>query len=232
MMAKLSKRVKELSSLIDRSVTYSASSAFNLLKKSSRIKFKESVDISVQLNVDPRNSEQVIRGTTILPYGTGKLPRVAVFAEGENKHKAIAAGADLVGMDNLVTRIKKRQLDFDVVIATPSSMDVVVQLGEILGPRGLMPNPKLGTVCSNIEKAVKDIKSGRIQFRVDKSGIIHATIGKIDFNVSALQQNLETFLTDLRKLKPTTVKNDFFKKIVVSSTMGPGIVLDMNLIGV
>ena len=189
-------------------------------------KFAESVDIAVNLGVDPRKSDQVVRGSTVLPNGTGKTVRVAVFAQGENAEKATAAGADIVGFDDLAESIKGGDLNFDVVIATPDAMRVVGQLGQILGPRGLMPNPKVGTVTADVETAVKNAKAGQVRYRTDKSGIIHCPIGRADFEVPALKENLQALLADLKKAKPSSAKGSYFKKLTVSSTMGPSVSVD------
>lgn len=231
-MAKLSKRMKTLAEKIDSAKTYVASEAFDLLKELSKVNFKESIDVAINLGVDPRKSDQVVRGASVLPNGTGKTVRVAVFTQGENAEKAKQAGADIVGMDDLAAEIKKGNIDFDVVISTPDAMRVVGQLGQILGPKGLMPNPKLGTVATNVMQAVSNAKAGQVRFRVDKAGIVHTTIGKADFESQALQQNLETLLADLKKLRPVNAKGVYVKKITVSSTMGPGIILDIASVAV
>lgn len=230
-MANLSKRAKALTEKVDKNRTYKALDAFDLLKKLSEVKFIESIDVSVNLGVDPRKSDQVVRGASVLPNGIGKAVRVAVFTQGDNIEKASVAGADIVGTDDLAIEIKKGNINFDVVIATPDSMSIVGQLGQILGPKGLMPNPKLGTVTNNVEQAVKNAKSGQIRYRTDKTGIVHTTIGKSDFESSALQQNLETFIADLKKIKPMSAKGIYIKKVTVSSTMGPGLLLDTSSLG-
>lgn len=231
-MAKLSKRMNLLSDKIDKLSAYSAVDAFTLLKKLSKVKFKESIDVAINLGIDPRKSDQVVRGSSVLPHGIGKKIRVAVFTQGENAIKAKEAGADIVGMEDLAAEIKRGIIDFDVLIATPDSMRVVAQLGSILGPKGLMPNPKVGTVSADIFQSVTNAKAGQVRFRADKSGIVHTTIGKSDFEVTALQQNLEILIADLKKLKPTTAKGSYIKKVTISSTMGPGIILDISSIGV
>ncbi|WP_116963559.1 50S ribosomal protein L1 [Fastidiosibacter lacustris] len=231
-MAKLSKRMKGLSEKVNRLQVYPVTEAFKLLKDLSKVKFRESIDVAVNLGVDPRKSDQVVRGASVLPNGTGKVVRVAVFTQGDNVTKATEVGADVVGMDDLAAEVKKGNIDFDVVIATPDAMRVVGQLGQILGPKGLMPNPKVGTVTTDVAQAVKDAKAGQVRYRVDKAGIIHTTIGKADFAPQALQQNLETLLTDLKKLKPANAKGVYIKKVTVSSTMGPGLMLDMSTIEV
>ncbi len=225
-MAKLTKRMKAIKEKVDTSKTYQALDAFNLLKSLPKIKFVESIDVAVNLGVDPRKSDQAVRGATVLPRGTGKLVRVAVFAQGANADAARAAGAEVVGMDDLAAQVKAGDLNFDVVIASPDAMRVVGQLGQILGPRGLMPNPKVGTVTPDVATAVKNAKAGQVRYRTDKKGIIHSTIGKGDFEDSALKENLEALIADLKKLKPATSKGIYVKKITVSSTMGPGLAID------
>ena len=227
-MAKLSKRQKATREKIEAGKNYSVDEALALLKDMPRAKFTESVDVSVNLGVDPRKSDQVVRSATVLPHGTGKTIRVAVFAQGENADKAKAAGADVVGFDDLAEEVKKGNMDFDVVIATPDAMRVVGQLGQILGPRGLMPNPKVGTVTPDVETAVKNAKSGQVRYRTDKAGIIHCAIGNVDFDANLLKENLEALLADLRKAKPASAKGQYLKKITVSSTMGPGIMIDQG----
>lgn len=231
-MAHLSKRMKTLAEKVNRTQAYTAVEAFDLLKDLSKVKFKESIDVSVNLGVDPRKSDQVVRGASVLPNGTGKTVRVAVFTQGENAEKAEAAGADIVGLDDLAAEVKQGNINFDLVIATPDAMRVVGQLGQILGPKGLMPNPKVGTVTTDVEQAVKNAKAGQVRYRVDKAGIIHTTIGKADFESEALQQNLEVLLTDLKKLKPANAKGVYIKKVSVSSTMGPGLMLDTGALEV
>ncbi len=225
-MAKLSKRKKAILEKVEAGKQYAVEEAFKLLKELPRAKFVESVDVAVNLGVDPRKSDQVVRGSTVLPNGTGKTVRVAVFAQGANAQAAEEAGADVVGMEDLAESIKKGNLDFDVVIATPDAMRVVGQLGQILGPRGLMPNPKVGTVTTDVAAAVKNAKSGQVRYRTDKSGIIHCSIGKIDFEVDALKENLEALMADLKKAKPASSKGQYVKKVTISSTMGAGIVVD------
>ncbi len=225
-MAKLSKSAKVCAEKLEVGKQYEADTAFSLLKELPKAKFTEAVDVSINLGVDPRKSDQVVRGACVLPNGTGKTVRVAVFKQGENADKAKAAGADIVGMDDLAESIKGGNLDFDVVIASPDAMRVVGQLGTILGPRGLMPNPKVGTVTPDVTTAVKNAKSGQVRFRTDKAGIIHARIGNVDFKGAALKQNLEVLLIDLKKAKPASAKGHYFKKISISSTMGPGIAID------
>jgi large subunit ribosomal protein L1 len=225
-MASSSKRSKAIREQIESGKIYAIDEALELLKKASNVKFTESVDVAIRLGVDPRKSDQNVRGSTVLPNGTGKTVRVAVFTQGENVEKALEAGADVVGMDDLHDRIKGGDLAFDVVIATPDAMRVVGKLGQVLGPRGLMPNPKVGTVATDVAAAVRNAKAGQVRFRTDKGGIIHSTIGKADFEVEALRGNLTALLTDLVKLKPASAKGQYLKKVAVSTTMGPGLVVD------
>jgi large subunit ribosomal protein L1 len=229
-MAKMSKRQKAAREKVDSEKTYEIDTALSLVKELATAKFAESIDISVNLGVDPRKSDQVVRGSTVLPNGTGKTVRVAVFAQGENADKATAAGADIVGFDDLAAAVKGGEMNFDVVIATPDAMRVVGQLGQILGPRGLMPNPKVGTVTADVETAVKNAKAGQVRYRTDKAGIIHCAIGRADFEVEALKENLNTLLADLKKAKPASAKGSFFMKLTVSSTMGPGVAIDRTTI--
>jgi len=226
-MAKLSKRAKAISEKLDSAKLYPIEEALGLLKEMPAAKFVESVDVSVNLGVDPRKSDQVVRGATVLPNGTGKSVRVAVFTQGANADAAKEAGADIVGMDELADEVKKGNMDFDVVIASPDAMRVVGQLGQILGPRGLMPNPKVGTVTPDVATAVKNAKAGQVRYRTDKAGIIHCSIGKVDFDIQALQENLQALLADLQKAKPSSAKGVYMKKISVSSTMGPGVTVDV-----
>lgn len=225
-MAKISKKQRAAREKIDAEKTYGIDDALGLVKEFATSKFAESVDVSVNLGVDPRKSDQVVRGSTVLPNGTGKTVRVAVFAQGENADKATAAGADIVGFDDLAASVKGGEMNFDVVIATPDAMRVVGQLGQILGPRGLMPNPKVGTVTTDVETAVKNAKAGQVRYRTDKAGIIHCAIGRADFEVDALKENLNTLLADLKKAKPASAKGSYFKKLTISSTMGPGVAVD------
>ncbi|GED23317.1 50S ribosomal protein L1 [Halomonas sabkhae] len=225
-MAKLTKRAKLFREKVDPNKAYSLDEAVQLLSELSTVKFKESVDVAINLGVDPRKSDQIVRGSTVMPNGTGKDVRVAVFTQGDNADAAKEAGADIVGMDDLAEQVKKGQLDFDVVIASPDAMRVVGQLGQILGPRGLMPNPKVGTVTPDVATAVKNAKSGQVRFRSDKNGIIHTTIGKVDFEAGDIRGNLEALIADLKKLKPSTSKGVYFKKVSLSTTMGPGVTLD------
>ncbi len=229
-MAKLSKKAKIIKGKVDKTKQYSIADAVQLLKELGTAKFNEAIDVSVNLGVDPRKSDQNVRGATVLPNGTGKTVRVAVFTQGPNADAAREAGADIVGMDDLGDLVKKGEMNFDVVIASPDAMRVVGQLGQILGPRGLMPNPKVGTVTTDVAAAVKNAKSGQVRYRTDKSGIIHCTLGKVTFDAAAIQGNLEALLADLRKLKPTAAKGIYIKKITLSSTMGPGLWLDQSSI--
>jgi large subunit ribosomal protein L1 len=225
-MAKLSKRAKAIAEKIEIGKFYAVDDALALLKDMPKAKFEESVDVSVNLGVDPRKSDQNVRGSTVLPNGTGKTVRVAVFTQGPNADAAKEAGADIVGMDDLAEEVKKGNMDFDVVIASPDAMRVVGTLGQILGPRGLMPNPKVGTVTPDVATAVKNAKAGQVRYRTDKAGIIHCPIGKVGFEVKALRENLEALLADLQKMKPSSAKGVYMKKVTVSSTMGPGITVD------
>lgn len=227
-MAKVSKKAKAIKEKVVRSKQYSVAEAVNLLKEFANSKFDESVDVSVNLGVDPRKSDQNVRGASVLPNGTGKTVRVAVFTQGPNADAAREAGADIVGMDDLAEQVKRGEMNFDVVIASPDAMRVVGQLGQILGPRGLMPNPKVGTVTPDVVTAVKNAKSGQVRYRTDKSGIIHCSIGKVSFDETALKQNLEFLISDLKKAKPTAAKGVYLKKISLSSTMGPGLWVDQS----
>jgi large subunit ribosomal protein L1 len=225
-MSKLSKKQKLVAEKVVVGQTYSVEDAVSLLTLFGSPKFKESIDVSINLGVDPRKSDQVVRGSTLLPSGTGKDVRIAVFAQGANAEKAKAAGADTVGFEDLAESMKAGNLDYDVVIATPDAMRVVGALGQILGPRGLMPNPKVGTVTPDVESAVKNAKAGQVRYRTDKNGIIHGGIGKVGFAGDAIKLNLEALMADLRKAKPASAKGVYFKKVVLSSTMGPGILID------
>jgi len=225
-MTKMSKRAKAISEQVEIGKVYAVDEALTLLKKFSNLKFTESVDVAVRLGVDPKKSEQNVRGSTVLPNGTGKTVRVAVFTQGDNVEKALEAGADVVGMDDLHDQMKGGDIAFDVVIASPDAMRVVGKLGQLLGPRGLMPNPKVGTVAPDVAAAVKNAKAGQVRFRTDKGGIIHSTIGKADFEVDALHENLAALLADLQKLKPASAKGQYLKKVAISTTMGPGLVVD------
>ncbi len=227
-MAKLSKNRKAVRERLETGKQYAAEEAFQLLKELSFAKFDEAVEVSVNLGVDPRKSDQVVRGATVLPRGTGKEVKVAVFAQGDKAEVAKAAGADVVGFDDLADEVKGGRLDFDVVIATPDAMRVVGKLGPILGPRGLMPNPKVGTVTPDVESAVKNAKAGQVRYRTDRAGIIHASIGKVSFEVGALRENLDALLTALVKAKPSAAKGIYVRKVSVASTMGPGVALDKS----
>ncbi|MAD28392.1 MAG: 50S ribosomal protein L1 [Woeseiaceae bacterium] len=227
----ISKRRKLINEKIDNDKQYSFKEAIELVKEFASQKFKESIDVSVNLGVDPKKSDQVVRGSTVLPNGTGKTVRVAVFAQGENADKASAAGADIVGFDDLAESIKAGEMNFEVVIATPDAMRIVGQLGQVLGPRGLMPNPKVGTVTADVETAVKNAKAGQVRYRTDKAGIIHCSIGRTDFEGQQLQENLTALLTDLKKAKPSSAKGVYLRKMTVSSTMGPGLKIDQASLG-
>lgn len=227
-MAGSSKRNKAIKDKVEPGKQYAIKDAIAILKELPAIKFVESVDVSVNLGVDPRKSDQVVRGSTVLPRGTGKTVRVAVFAQGENADKAKKAGADIVGFEDLAEQIKGGVMDFDVVIATPDAMRVVGKLGQVLGPRGLMPNPKVGTVTTDVTTAVKNAKGGQVRYRTDKAGIIHCSIGKANFEADAITENLNMLLTDLQKAKPSSAKGIYLKKITLSTTMGPGIAIDQS----
>jgi large subunit ribosomal protein L1 len=225
-MAKLSKRVKAFRERVDANKSYPLDEAIAILKETATAKFNESVEVAVNLGVDARKSDQGVRGATTLPHGTGSEVRVAVFTQGENADKAKEAGADLVGMEDLAEQVKGGMMDFDVVIASPDAMRVVGQLGQVLGPRGLMPNPKTGTVTPDIAAAVQNAKAGQMRFRTDKNGIVHGGIGKVNFESEAIKGNLVAVLTDLRKAKPAASKGVYFKKVTLSTTMGPGVTID------
>ena len=227
-MAKLSRKQKQMAEKLEAGKNYSIEEAVSLISEFASSKFKESIDVAINLGVDPRKSDQVVRGSTLLPNGTGKDVRVAVFAQGDNAEKATAAGADIVGFDDLAESIRAGNLDFDVVIATPDAMRVVGKLGTILGPRGLMPNPKVGTVTPDVETAVKNAKAGQVRYRTDKNGIVHGGIGRVGFDGSAIRGNLEALLADLKKSKPSSAKGVYIKKVVLSSTMGPGLLIDQS----
>ncbi|MCB1778291.1 MAG: 50S ribosomal protein L1 [Candidatus Competibacteraceae bacterium] len=226
-MAKISKRFKAIRAKLGATnKIYPAPEALDLLKELTSVKFRESVDVAVNLGVDPRKSDQVVRGATVLPHGTGKTVRVAVFAQGANAEAAQAAGADVVGFEDLAESVKAGNLDFDVVIASPDAMRIVGQLGKILGPRGLMPNPKVGTVTPDVAGAIRNAKAGQVRYRTDKAGIIHCTLGKVDFTTTQLQENLQALLHDLQKAKPSTSKGVYVRRVTVSTTMGPGLAVD------
>jgi large subunit ribosomal protein L1 len=229
-MGVLSKKAKAIKAKVNRAKQYSVAEAVGLLKELGTAKFVESIDVSVNLGVDPRKSDQNVRGATVLPNGTGKTVRVAVFTQGPNADAAREAGADIVGMEDLADLVKKGEMNFDVVIASPDAMRVVGQLGQILGPRGLMPNPKVGTVTPDVVTAVKNAKSGQVRYRTDKGGIIHCTLGKVSFDADAISGNLDALLSDLRKAKPTAAKGVYIKKITLSSTMGPGLWIEQGSI--
>jgi len=229
---KISKRTKAIREKVDVEKSYGLTDALKLIKSCASAKFNESIDIAVNLGIDTKKSDQVVRGAAMLPAGTGKNVRVAVFAQGANAEAAKTAGADIVGFEDLAEKIKAGQMDFDVLIATPDSMALVGRLGTILGPKGLMPNPKVGTVSPNVAQAVKNAKGGQVVFRADKNGTVHCSIGKASFTEEQLQSNLQALLADLKKSRPTTAKGVYFKKITLSSTMGPGIRLDTGSLGV
>ncbi len=225
-MAKLTKRMRNIREKVEVTKDYEINEAVALLKELATAKFNESVDVAVNLGIDARKSDQNVRGATVLPHGTGRDIRVAVFTQGANAEAAKEAGADLVGMEDLTDLVKKGEMNFDVVVASPDAMRVVGQLGTILGPRGLMPNPKVGTVTPNVAEAVKNAKAGQVRYRNDKNGIIHTTIGKVDFDAAQLKENLEALLVALKKAKPTSAKGTFLKKVSISTTMGAGVAVD------
>jgi large subunit ribosomal protein L1 len=227
-MAKMSKRFKAMSTLVEPGKTYAIEEALKILKDNSKTKFVESVDVAIRLGIDPKKSDQVVRGSSVLPNGTGKEVRVAVFAQGPKAEEARAAGAEAVGMDDLAEQMQAGDLNFGVVIATPDAMRVVGKLGQVLGPRGLMPNPKTNTVTMDVAQAVKNAKGGQVRFRADKGGIVHSTIGKASFEVEALKENLNSLLADLVKAKPAAAKGQYLQKVYVSSTMGLGIGVDTS----
>src|ERR1700741_1346659 len=227
-MARISKRAKQINALVDRTKTYELKTALDLVKKTATAKFDESVDVAVNLGIDAKKSDQVVRGSVVLPRGTGKTVRVAVFTQGANVEAAKAAGADIVGFDDLAEKIKGGFMDFDVVIASPDAMKVVGPLGQVLGPRGLMPNPKVGTVTPNVAEAVKNSKGGQVQHPVDKPGIVQCTIGRASFDVDALAENFEALLGAINKSKPSAMKGIYLKKVSVSSTMGVGVKVDQT----
>jgi large subunit ribosomal protein L1 len=225
-MAKISKRQRAINEKVDSTKQYAIEDAVALLKELSNVKFAETVDVAISLGIDPRKSDQSVRGATTLPHGNGKSVRVAVFTQGANAEAAKAAGAEFVGMDELAAEIKAGKMDFDVVIASPDAMRVVGQLGQVLGPRGLMPNPKTGTVTPDVVTAVKNAKAGQVRYRAEKGGIVHGGLGKISFDTVAIKENLEALVNDLKKAKPATSKGIYLKKICLSTTMGPGLVID------
>lgn len=227
-MAKISKRLRTIREKVDRNRFYPVSEAIGLVKETANARFDESVDVAVGLGVDPRKSDQMVRGSVVMPRGTGKDKRVAVFAQGDNARAAQEAGADVVGFEELAAEVKGGRMDFDVVIATPDAMRVVGQLGQILGPRGLMPNPKVGTVTPDVARAVRDAKAGQVQFRVDKAGIVHATIGRASFEADALLENLRALLETLQKLKPAAAKGVYVRRVALSSSMGIGVKVDQS----
>ncbi len=229
-MAKLTKRQKAIAGKIEAGKAYNIVEAAALLAELSTVKFAESIDISVNLGVDPRKSDQVVRGATVLPNGTGKTVRVAVFTQGPGAEAALAAGADRVGMDELAAEMKGGDLNYDVVIASPDAMRVVGQLGQVLGPRGLMPNPKVGTVTADVATAVKNAKAGQVRFRTDKNGIIHTSVGKVGFEPVKVKENVEALLSDLKRMKPSTSKGIYVKRVTLSTTMGPGLIIDQGSI--
>jgi len=229
-MARLTKREKALAGKVDSNKLYAIDAALALVKECAKAKFDESIDVAVQLGIDAKKSDQVVRGAVVLPNGTGKTKRVAVFAQGAKAEEAKAAGADVVGMDDLAAQVKAGNLNFDVVIASPDTMRVVGTLGQILGPRGLMPNPKVGTVTPDVATAVKNAKAGQVQFRVDKAGIVHATIGRRSFDADKLRGNLSALLDALNKAKPSSVKGIYLRKLAVSSTMGVGVRVDTSTV--
>lgn len=227
----LSKRQKLIAEKVQLGKQYPVAEAIRLVKECATAKFKEFVDVAINLGVDMTKSEQAVRGASVLPHGTGRSVRVAVFAPEQLAEKAKQAGADIVGLDDLAEEVLKGKMDFDVVIATPDAMRVIGKLGQVLGPRGLMPNPKVGTVTNDVANAVKNAKQGQVRYRTDKNGILHCTIGQSDFSEKALQENLEVLLADVRKAKPSTAKGTYLKKLTISSTMGPGIVIDRSTVG-
>lgn len=229
-MSRISKRMKNIAVKIDTAKSYPLETAISLLAETSTVKFTESLDIAINLGVDPRKSDQVVRGSVVMPSGTGKTVRVAVFTGSENEAAAKAAGADMVGLDDLAEIVKKGELDVDVVIASPDAMRVIGKIGQILGPKGLMPNPKDGTVSADVAAAVKNAKAGQVRFRTDKNGIIHCSIGKINFSADALKANLKALIAALNKLKPTSAKGVYVKRITLSSTMGPGLMIEASSI--
>ena len=230
-MAKLTKRQKAIAGKIEAGKAYNIVDAAALLAELSTVKFSESFDVAVNLGVDPRKSDQVVRSATVLPHGTGKTVRVAVFTQGPAAEAALAAGADRVGMDDLAAEMKGGDLNYDVVIASPDAMRVVGQLGQILGPRGLMPNPKVGTVTPDVATAVKNAKAGQVRYRTDKNGIIHTSVGKMGFDAVKLKENVEALIADLKRIKPASSKGIYVKRVTLSTTMGPGLIIDQSSLG-
>ena len=228
----IAKRMKPWKDALPPGKTYPVDDAFKLVKEFAKAKFNESVDAAINLGIDAAKSDQQVRGSTVMPHGIGKTVRVAVFTSGKNADAAKAAGADIVGMEDLAEQVKAGKMDFDVVIASPDAMRIVGQLGQILGPRGLMPNPNVGTVSPDVAGAVKNAKSGQVRYRVDKAGIVHCTIGKVSFDAQQLRENLQALLADLQKAKPATSKGVYLKRVTVSSTMGPGVQIDQGSLGV
>lgn len=229
-MAKLSKRIKGFLESIDQTKAYNMQEAFKIIKENSKVKFNESVDVSINLGIDAKKSDQNVRGSLVLPNGTGKSVKVAVFCEGDEAKAAKENGADVIGMEDLAENIKKGEINFDILIATPDTMKMVGPLGQILGPKGLMPNPKTGTVSKDVAKAVKNAKSGQVQYRTDKAGIIHCSIGKVDFSEQMLEENLSSLIAELNRVKPASAKGKYLKKISVSSSMGLSLNLDQGLL--
>ncbi len=230
-MSIVGKRLKKAQENVDRNAFYTLDDAVNIVKKNANANFDETIEIALNLGVDPKHADQMVRGVVSLPHGTGKSLRVAVFARGDKVKEAEDAGADLVGSDELANQIKKGEINFDRIIATPDMMGVVGQLGKVLGPKGLMPNPKLGTVTMDVASAVKAVKGGQIEFRVEKAGIVHAGVGKVSFSANAIGENITTFINAISKAKPTGAKGTYLKRVSISSTMGPGVKLDVSHIG-
>lgn len=231
-MARLTKRMRAIAERADRHKAYPIDEAVSLLSELSNTKFKESIDVSVNLGVDVRRSDQTLRGATTLPHGTGKTARVAVFAQGDQADKAEAAGADVVGLDDLAERLQGGDLNFDVIIATPDTMRVVGKLGRLLGPRGLMPNPKTGTVTADVETAINNAKAGQVKYRTDRGGIVHGSVGQVGFTATQIRENIEALVTDLKKGKPAAAKGVYLKKITLSTTMGPGVPIDQSTLNI
>lgn len=231
-MAKVSKRARAIREQIEPGRLYSIDEAVKLLTDLSKVRFTESIDVAVNLGVDPRKSDQNVRGASVLPHGTGKTVRVAVFAQGEKAEAAREAGADVVGLDDLAEQVQQGEINFDVVVAAPDAMRVVGKLGTILGPRGLMPNPKVGTVTNDIAEAVENAKGGQVRYRTDKGGVIHCTIGQVGFEAGSIRENLETLIGDLKKAKPSTAKGQYLKKVTLSTTMGPGLFIDTSTLAI